>query len=73
MKFARKLVYNKLVPNLLIYLVSKFHSIWLSSLKALAVRSSYCEVLVLWTFKSRSKPLSVLAYFGWEYFCYVLT
>jgi len=59
MKFAGKLVYNKLVANLLIYLVSKFHSIWLSSLKAVAVASSCCEVLVLWIFQSRSETLSV--------------
>jgi len=68
MKFSRKLVYNKLVANLLIYLVPKFDSIWLSSLKAVAITSSYCEVLVLWIFQSRSETLSVLAHFGWESF-----
>jgi len=68
MKFAGKVVYNKLVANLLIYLVSKFDSIWLSSLKVVAVTISYCEVLVLWIFQSRSETLSVLAYFSLEYF-----
>jgi len=40
MKFAGKLVYNKLVDNLLVYLVSKFHSIWLSSLKVVVVTTT---------------------------------
>jgi len=61
MKFAGKLAYNKLVANLLIHLMSKFHSIWLSSLKDVIVTSNSWEVLVLWIFQSSQKPLSVLA------------
>jgi len=68
MKFARKLVYNKLVDNLLIYLRSKFHSIWLSSLKVVVATSSCCEVLVLWIFLSSQATLSVLVHLGWESF-----
>jgi len=69
MKFAGKLVYNKLVANLHIYLVSKFHDIWLSNLKAMTVTSSCYEVLVLWIFQNNQETLSVLVYFGWESFC----
>jgi len=50
MKFAGKLVYNKLVANLLVYLVFKFHSISRSSLKFVVVTSNNCEVLALWIF-----------------------
>jgi len=52
MKFSGNLVYNKLVANLLICLVSKFHDIWLSNLKVMTVTSSCCEVLVLWIFRT---------------------
>jgi len=69
MKFSRKLVYNKLVANLFIYLLSKFHNIWLSSLEVIAFASSCCEVPVLWIFQSRPENLSVLTYFCWEFFC----
>jgi len=69
MKFSGKLVYNKLVENSLIYLVSKLHDIWLSGLKVMAVAISCCEVLVLWIFQSRPESFSVLAYFCWESFC----
>ena len=65
MKFCGKLVYNKLLANLLIYLVSKLHNIWLSGLEVMAVG----EVLVLWIFHSRPENLSVLTYFCWESFC----
>jgi len=68
MKFSGKLVCNKLVANLLIYLVSKFYSIWLSGLEVMAVASSCYEVLVLWIFQSRPENLSVLTYFCWESF-----
>ena len=34
MKFAGTLVYNKLVANLFIYLVSKFHIIWMLQVAA---------------------------------------
>jgi len=64
MKFA-----GKLVANLLICFVSKVHSIWLSSSKAVAVASSCCEVLLLWIFQSIQETLYVLVYFGWESFC----
>ena len=69
MKFAGKLVYTKLVANVLIYLVSKFYDIWLSCVKVMTVTSSCREVLVLWIFQSSQETLSVLAYFGWESFC----
>ena len=69
MKFAGKLVYNKLVANLLCYLLSKFYSIWLSSLEDVIVTSNSCEVLVLWIFQSRFETLSVLVHFGWSSFC----
>ena len=68
MKFAGKLVCNKLVANLLSYLVSKFHSIWLSILKVVVVTSNSCEVLALWIFLSSQESLSVLVYCGWESF-----
>ena len=60
MKFAGKLVYNKLVANVLICLVSKFHDIWMSSLKVMTVTSSCCEVLILWIFQNSQETLSVL-------------
>jgi len=53
MRFSGDLCYNKLVDNLLIYLVSKFHNIWLNSLDAIAVASFSFEVLTLWNFQSR--------------------
>ena len=66
MMFSGKLVYNKLVANLLIYFVSKFHDIWLSSLKVMHVINSYCKVLALGIFQDSQPTLYVLAYFGWE-------
>ena len=66
MKFSGKLVYNKLVANLLIYFMSKFHDIWLSSLKVMNVTSSCYKVLALWIFQDSQPTLYVLAYFGWE-------
>ena len=63
MKFVGKLVYNKLVANLLIYLVPKFHSIWLSSLKVVVVTSNRCEVLALWIFQSSHFSLFRLGIF----------
>ena len=57
--FSGKLVYNKLVANLLIYFVFKFHDIWLSSLKVMKVASSCCEVLALWNFQNSQHTLSV--------------
>jgi hypothetical protein len=63
-----KLVYNKLVANLLIYFVSKFRDIWLSSLKVMDISSSHCKVLALWIFQDSQPTLYVLAYFGWESF-----
>ena len=66
MRFSGELVYNKLVANLLIYFVSKFHNIWLSSLKVMNVASSCYKVLALWIFQDSQPTLYVLAYFGWE-------
>jgi hypothetical protein len=68
MKFAGKLVYNKLVANLLIYLVFKFHDIWLGSLRVMIVARSCCEVLALWIFQDSQHTLPVSTYFRWEYF-----
>jgi len=69
MKFSGKFVYNKLVAILIICPVSKFHSIWLCSLKVVLVTSNCCEVLVLWIFQNSQETLSVLVYFSWESFC----
>jgi len=60
--FSGKLVYNKLVANLLIYFVSKF--IWLSNLKVMEVTSSCCKVLALWIFQDSQPTLCVLSIFG---------
>ena len=63
MKFSGKLVYNKFLANLLIYLVSKFHEIWLSSLRVVAVASSCYELLALWIFQDSQHTLPVSTYF----------
>jgi len=68
MKFSGKRVYNKLVANSLIYLVSKFHDIWLSSLRVVIVTRSCCEVLALWIFQDSQQTLPVSTYFRWESF-----
>jgi hypothetical protein len=68
MKFAGKLVYKKLIDNLLIYLVSKFHDIWLGGLRVMIVTRSCYEVLALWIFQDSQQTLPVSAYFGWESF-----
>jgi len=47
MKFSGKLVYNKLVDNLPIYLVSKFQNIGLNSLEVMTVTSCCWKVLAL--------------------------
>jgi len=59
MRFSGNLVYNKLVDNLLIYLVYKFHNIGLNSLEVMTVASCCCKVLALWNFQSRSGTLPV--------------
>ena len=66
--FSGKLVYNKLVANLLIYYVFKFHDFWLSSLKVMHATTSCCKVLALWIFQDSQITLYVLAYFSWESF-----
>jgi len=66
MMFSGKLVYTKLVDNLLIFFMSKFHDLWLSSLKVMNVTSSCCKVLALWILQDSQPTLYVLAYFGWE-------
>ena len=68
MMFSGKLVYNKLVANLPIYFVSKFHDFWLINLKVMNVTSSCCKVLALWIFQDSQPTLDVLVYFGWESF-----
>ena len=47
--FPIKLVNNKVVGNLLISLVLKFHSHRLNGVRVIAVRSLLSDVLVLWT------------------------
>jgi len=68
MKFSGNLVYNKLVANLHIYLMSKFHDLWLSSLKVMTVASSCYEMLVLWIFQNSQQTLPVSTYFRRESF-----
>ena len=50
MKFAANVVNNKVVDNLLILLVSKFHGNRLNGLRVIAVRSWSPEMLILWNF-----------------------
>jgi len=64
MKFSGKLVYNKLVANLLIYLVFKFHDIWMSSLRVVIVTKAAAKCLLSGFSKTASKfclfqPISV--------------
>ena len=49
MVFSVKLVNNKVVDNLLIYLVLNFHSIMPYCLRIIAIRNMLAEILVLWT------------------------
>ena len=53
MEFAIKMVSNKVVDNLLILLVSNFHSNRLNGLTVIAVRSWSPEMLILWKFLVR--------------------
>ena len=48
MIFSAKLVNNKVVGNLLILIVLKFHSHRPNGLKVIAVRSLQSDLLVLW-------------------------
>ena len=50
MEFAIKMVSNKVVDNLLVLLVSNFHSNKLNGLTVIAVRSWSPEILILWNF-----------------------
>jgi len=63
--FSGKLVYNKLVANFLIYFVSKFHDIWLSSLKVMHVTNSCCKVLALWIFLGQPANFVCFSIFRW--------
>ena len=47
--FPVKLVNNKVVDNLLIFLVLKFHGHRPNSLRVIYVRSLLSDLLVLWT------------------------
>ena len=49
MKFVVNLVNNKVVDNLLILLVLKFHGHRTNGLRVIAVRSLLSDLLVLWT------------------------
>ena len=53
MEFAIKMVSNKVVDNLLILLVSNFHSNRLNGLRLIAVRSWSLEMLILRKFLDR--------------------
>ena len=48
MIFAVNMVNNKVVYNLLIYIVLNFHSHWPYGLRSIAVRSLLSEMLALW-------------------------
>ena len=48
MIFSMKLVNNKVVDNLVMYLVLNFHSNRLYGLKIIAVRILLSEILVVW-------------------------
>ena len=50
MMFAVNIVINKVVDNLLILLVSNFHSNRLNGLRVIAIRSWSPEMLVIWNF-----------------------
>ena len=60
MMFAVNLVNKKVVDNLLILLVSKFHGNRLNGLRVIAVRSWSPEMLVLLNFLDRSGKLLCL-------------
>ena len=48
MIFSVKLVNNKVLYNLLIYLVLNFYTHWPNGLKIIAVRILLSEMLILW-------------------------
>ena len=48
MKFVVNLVNNKVVDNLLIFLVQKFHGHRPNGLRVIAIRSLLSDLLVLW-------------------------
>ena len=48
--FPVKLVNNKVVDNLLIFLVLKFHGHGTNGLRVIAVRSLLSDLLVLWIY-----------------------
>ena len=48
--FPVKLVNNKVVDNLLVLLVLKFHGYRANDLRVIAVRSLLLDLLVLWTY-----------------------
>ena len=48
--FAVNLVNNKVVDNLLIFIVSNFHGNMLNGLRVIAVGSWSLEMFVLWNF-----------------------
>ena len=50
MMFAVNLVNNKVVDNLLIFLVSNFHGNRLNGMRVIAIGSWSLEMLVLWNF-----------------------
>ena len=60
MMFAVNLVYNKVVNNLLILLVSNFHGNRLNGLRVIAIRSWSPEMLILWNFWTDLGSLPVL-------------
>jgi len=61
MKFAIKMVNNKVVWNFFIYLVSKFLGNMTNDLRVIAIRSWSSEMLTLWNFWIDHGSLPVLA------------
>ena len=53
MMFAMNLVNNKVVDNLLIFLVSNFHGNRINGLRVIDVGSWSPEILILWRFLDR--------------------
>ena len=55
MMFAVNLVNNKVVDNLLIFLVSNLHGSRLNGLRVIAIRSWSPEMFILWKFLNRPR------------------
>ena len=58
--FAMNLAINKVVYNLLIFLVSNFHGNRLNGLRVIAIRSWSPKILTLWNFWTDLRSLPIL-------------